>query len=111
MSWVPTSQEFKLSLSAAKVMLVASWNSCGIITASFNQKGRTVTVRYYSEVILKQKKIKENLKMLCPRLAPKNVNLLHNDALSHTALSTVELIETFNWQRLSHPPYSQDLAH
>ena len=44
---------------------------------------QTVTARYYSEVILK--KLKEKLKKLRPRLAQKNVLLLHDTAPSDTA--------------------------
>ena len=46
----------KLSSFASKVLLVAFWNSPGIIRAHFIPKGSTVTARYYSEVILKKKK-------------------------------------------------------
>ena len=49
-------------------------------------------------------------KKLCPRLAQKNVLLLHDNAPSHTASSTIELINSFKWQLLFHPLYSPDLA-
>ena len=52
----PPSMKFKLSPSAGKVMLVAFWDSTGIILAHLVSKGQTVTARYYSEVILKNSK-------------------------------------------------------
>ena len=52
----------------------------------------TATARYYSEAILKRKVLKEKLKKLRPRLAQKNVFLLHDNSPSHTTSSTVELI-------------------
>ena len=89
----PPLKKFKLSSSAGKVLLVAFWNSCGIILAHFMPKGQTVTARYYSEVILKKRKLKK----LHSRLAQKNV-LLHDNALS------------FKWPLLFYTPYSSDLA-
>jgi histone-lysine N-methyltransferase SETMAR len=45
-----------------------------------------------------------------PRLAHKNVLLLHDNAPSHTAAATVEFINSYKRQLLSHPPYSLDIA-
>jgi transposase len=69
--------------------------------------GQTVTAKYYSEVILKN--LREKLKQMRPRLAQKNI-LLHENAPSHTTAATVEVINFYKWQLLSHPPYSPDLA-
>jgi hypothetical protein len=70
-----------------------------MILTHFMPKGQTVTAKYYSEVILKR----EKLKQMRPMLAQKN-------APSHTAAATVEVINSYKWQLLSHPPYSSDLA-
>jgi histone-lysine N-methyltransferase SETMAR len=77
-------------------------------TYSFHAKGQTITAKYYSEVILKH--LREKLKQMRPRLAQKNVLFLHDNAPSHTAAATVEVINSYKWQLLSHPPFSQDLA-
>ena len=45
----PPPKKFKLSPSAGKVMLVAFWDSRGIILIHFMPKGQTVTAKYYSE--------------------------------------------------------------
>ena len=44
------------------------------------------------------------------KLRPRNVLLLHDNALSPTASFTVEHINSFRWQLLSHRQYSPDLA-
>ena len=49
----PPPKKFKLSPSAGKVMLIAFWDSHGIILAYFMSDGQSVTARYYSEEILK----------------------------------------------------------
>ena len=46
--------------------------------------------------------------MLRPRLAQKNVFLLHDNASSHTALFTVEPTKSF--KLLSYTPYSPDIG-
>ena len=55
---------------AGKVMLVAFWDSRGIILAHVMPKGRTMIARHYSVVILKHLKDKTE-KKLRPRLAQK----------------------------------------
>ena len=51
---------FKPHPSADKVLLVAFWESRGIILAHFMPKGQTVAAKYYSEVSLKKKKQRKN---------------------------------------------------
>jgi histone-lysine N-methyltransferase SETMAR len=82
-------KKFKMSPSAGKVMLVAFWDSRGMILTHFMPIGQTVIAKYYSEVILKNHR--EKLKQMRPRLAQKNVLLLHDNAPSHTAAATVEV--------------------
>jgi hypothetical protein len=69
---------------------------------------QTVTAKYYSEVILKT--LREKLKQMLPRLAQKIALLFHDNAPSYTAAATVNVINSYKWQLLSHPPYSPDHA-
>jgi hypothetical protein len=62
----PPPKIFKLSPSAGKVMIVAFWDSRGMILTHFIPKGQTVTTKYYSEVILKH--FREKLKQMRHRL-------------------------------------------
>ena len=53
----PSTKKFKLSPSAARVMLVAFFGfALKIILAHFMTKFQTVAIRYYSEVMLKKQK-------------------------------------------------------
>ncbi len=36
--------------------------------------------------------------------------LLHNNARPHSAAQTQDLITSFKWEQVDHPPYSSDLA-
>ena len=68
-------------------------------------KGRTVTVRYYSEVFKNKQKKKEKKKkrkkkrrteiVAFPASPEKNHILLHDNGPSHNASSTIELINSF----------------
>ena len=82
-----------MSPSAGKVSLVAFWDSRGKILAHFMPKRQTVKARYYFDVVLKEKKnlIENTEKKLRPRLTLQNILLLHDNAPSHTASSTIEL--------------------
>jgi histone-lysine N-methyltransferase SETMAR len=40
----------------------------------------------------------------------RDVVMLHNNARPHTAAATQDLIATFGWKQIDHPPYSPDLA-
>jgi hypothetical protein len=85
-------------------MLVAFWDSRGMIPTHFMPKGQTVTTKYYSEEI--PKNFREKLKQMRPRLAQKNVLLLHENASFHTAAATVEVINSYKWQCSSQPRLS-----
>ena len=39
-----------------------------------------------------------------------NIHLLHDNAWPHTSIRTREIITSFRWTTLPHPPYSSDLA-
>jgi hypothetical protein len=68
----PSPKKCKLSPSADKVMLVAFWDSRGMILTHFMPKGQTVTAKYYSEVILKksQRKAEANASQVSTEKCP-----------------------------------------
>ena len=107
-SWLPTSQEVKAISMLAKVCWLLFRNSRIMIQAHFMQKGRTVTVNYNSEVILK-KEIVEKLKTVACQASPKQFPSVPYCVCSHTTSSTVELINSFV-ELSSNPPYSPDFA-
>ena len=37
-------------------------------------------------------------------------NVLHDNARPHSAAQTQDLITSFRWEQMDHPPYSPDLA-
>ena len=56
------------------------------------------------------KKLKRAVQSKRPQMSDKRVLLLHDNARSHTAHATVNLVERWGWEILEHSPYSPDLA-
>ena len=71
-------------------------------------KGRSVTGRYYRDVILK--KLKKYYEIRRPLTGLVNVRLLHDIAPAHTSSLVTQHLKSERVTVLPHPPYSPDLA-
>ena len=71
-------------------------------------KGRTVTDKFYKNVVLR--KLKNNYKSRRPKTGLKYVRLLHDNASAHKARIVTDILESEKVTVLPHPPYSPDLA-
>jgi [histone H3]-lysine36 N-dimethyltransferase SETMAR len=82
---------------------------CGVIYYELLKPGETVnTERYRQQMINLNQALCEKRPEYDKR--QHKVILLHDNAPSHTAKQTKEMIETFNWEILLHAAYSPDLA-
>ena len=54
--------------------------------------------------------LKARLQRVRPSLPMSKVLLQHDNARPHTSLRTREVISSFGWTTVTHPPYSPDLA-
>lgn len=93
--------------SAGKVMATVFWDSQGIILIDYLQKGKTITGAYYSSLL---DRLKTELQEKRPRLAHKKVLFHHDNAPAHTSAIVVAKLLEIEFQLVSHPPYSPDLA-
>ncbi|CAK9829695.1 Histone-lysine N-methyltransferase SETMAR [Anthophora retusa] len=104
-------------------MLVAFFDSKGLIHYEFVPTGQTVNATFYLELLKSNltitadryvqqlQRVQEKLHEKRPALVNRNnVILLHDDARPHTARVTQEKILELGWSVLPHPPYSPDLA-
>ena len=71
-------------------------------------KGRTVTGKFYKNVVLR--KLKIYYKSRRPKTGLKYVRLLHDNAPAHKARIVTDFFESEKVTDLPHPPYSPDLA-
>ena len=102
----PRSKKFKFQQSTGKVMVTVCSNSLGVILVDFMSKGATISSNVYIHTL---KKLKERIQRVRPALEMSKVLLQHDNARPHTRLKTREVISSFGWTTISHPPYSSDL--
>jgi hypothetical protein len=103
----PTAEKLKISPSNRKIMATIFWNMKGSLLINFLPQGDTISSAAY----------RETLKKLCWAIQNKRrgmvmqgVCLLHDNTHPHTAHTTQELLQSFKWGVLAHPPHSPDLA-
>lgn len=103
----PPVKKFKTVPSAGKVMATVFWDIKGVLLVAFLRHGETVNASGYQGTL---KQLKEAIRKKRPGLQTEGVLLLHDNARPHTAQSTVDLLHSWKWEVLPHPPYSPDLA-
>ena len=103
----PRSKKFKSQQSAGKVIVTVFWDSVDVILVDFMFKGATINSDVYID---KLKKLKARIRRVRPALEMSKVLLQHGNARPHTSLKIREVVSSFGWTTISHPPYSPNLA-
>lgn len=103
----PTAKKFKTVISSRKIMASVFWDRKGILLIEFLPQGETVNALRYCETLKKLRRAIQNKRR---GMLTKGVCLLHDNARPHTAHVTTQLLGSFSWDILDHPPYSPDLA-
>ena len=91
-----------------KVLYVIFFDNKGPIIQIPVPKGKTVTAKYYRDVVLR--KLKKVYKRRRPQTGLKYLRLLHDNAPAHKARIVTEFLKAENVTVLPHPAYSPDLA-
>lgn len=102
----PRPVKFRQKPSAVKLMLIAAYDSSGIVLSHYVPPGETVTASYYSNYL------RVHLRQAIRRKRP-NLQIpliLHDNAAAHRAAFTQETLQDLGWECLPHPPYSPDLS-
>ena len=94
---------FKAIPSARKVMLTVFWDMQGVILQKFQPHGENVNAASYCTTL---QELRQAIRRKQPGLLTNEVILLDDNARPHTAKATQELLRTFCWYSLEHPPYS-----
>lgn len=103
----PRVKKFKLTPSTKKFMCTVFWDWRGILLVDFMDHGATINAAGYCETLRKLRRAIQNKRR---GLLSKGVLLLHDNARPHTAHLTQQLLDSFGWEVVAHPPYSPDLA-
>ena len=96
-------------IHCGKVLLVVFWDHLGPIYHSYLENGQPMTAARYC-VMLKRmhQAMKHKRKWLYDE--PTRVKFYQDNARPHTAKLTSDLLASFKWNIVQHPPYSPDIA-
>lgn len=103
----PKKVKFKRTLSARKIMCTVFWDRQGVLLVDFLPRGDTIKAQTYCETLTRLRRAIQNKRR--SKLS-KGIVLLHDNARPHVAHRTRDLITSYGWEQLDHPPYSPDLA-
>ncbi|UYV67486.1 hypothetical protein LAZ67_5000874 [Cordylochernes scorpioides] len=103
----PKPLKFKQTLSAGKIMATVFWNRKSLLFCDFMRQGTTINFDRYCETLKQLRRAIQNKRR---GMLTKGVRVHHDNAQPHTAHQTTALIEEFEWELVSHPPYSPDVA-
>jgi hypothetical protein len=96
-------EEFKLTESKIKIMLIIFFDMKRIVHKEFALAGQTVNFAQYYNVL---RRLHENVRRLRPELWRQQNWLLHHDnTASHTSFFTREFLTKNNMTVIPHPPY------
>ena len=101
----PAPKKFRVQKSAGKVFASVFCDQDGILLINYLPKGQSINAEYYSSLLVQFKVI---LKEKRRRKVTKGVLFLHDNAPAHRTLATQKKLPYLGFQRLDHPPYSQD---
>jgi histone-lysine N-methyltransferase SETMAR len=90
-----------------KVMHVIFFDRSGILLNHCIPPGQTVNGDVYMEILQKLRRAIHDKR---PELHAKSPILLHDNAGPHRRKDVVDMLESWGWEILPHPPYSPDLS-
>jgi histone-lysine N-methyltransferase SETMAR len=94
-------KKIKTTTARGKVMATVVWDVHGVLLMDFTPHGATINVVHYQGTVTGVKEA---------ALLSHGALLLHHNARPHFAGTTVNLLNTWHWEVLPHPPYNPDLA-
>ena len=103
----PRPKKFRAEKSGKKLLATVFWDIYGVICVDFLPRGVTMDSEMYIQTL---KKLRARIYRVRPGLEMQNVLFHHDNAPSHSSAKTREVIRSYGWTTLPHPPYSPDLA-
>ncbi|GFW83103.1 histone-lysine N-methyltransferase SETMAR [Trichonephila clavipes] len=103
----PVRVKAKRTISTRKVMATVFWVRHGVLLVEFMQQGTTINAAAYFATLTKLRRAIQNKRR---GLLTYGVLLLHDNPRPHSAINTQNLIRSFGWEQIYHPPYSPVLT-
>jgi len=88
-------------------MCTVFWDRQSVLMVEFLPQGTTINSAVYYETL---KKLGRTIQNKRRGMLSATILLLHDNALPHSAAQTQDLITSFRWEQMEHPPYSPDLS-
>lgn len=101
-------QQVRKSQFQLKVLHVVFMDSQGILLDYPVAQGRTLTGELYAEIV--RDKLRPAIRRKRAELLDSGVILLHDNARPHLTHHVTDLLDSWQWEVLQHPPYSPDLS-
>jgi len=88
-------------------MCTVFWDRQDVLLVKFLPQGATINSAVYCETL---KKLRCAIQNKRHGMLSAIILLLHDNAQPHSAAQAQDLITSFKWEQMDHPPYSLDLA-
>jgi len=96
----PKRKKFKHKFSTRKIMCTIFSHRC-VLLVQFLPQGTTINFAVYCETLKKLRCAIQNKRRGMPSAT---FLLLHNNTQPHSAAQTQDLISSFKWEQMDHPP-------
>ena len=90
------------------MLMIFAYDFRGVLTAHRVPTGQTVNKEYYKMYI--RTILRPAICRKCQEMIDRTLLILHDNASPHKANVVKELLESYQWEVLHHPPYSPDLS-
>jgi len=98
---------FKQTISTRKIMCTVFWDRQDVLWVEFLPQGTKLNSAVCCETLKKLRHAFQNKRR---GMLSATILLLHDNARLHSVAQTQDLITSFRWEQMDHPPYSPDLA-
>lgn len=83
------------------------WDARGTISIDYLQKGQTIKSEYYANLL---QRLNDKIAEKRPDLVDEKILFHQDNAPVHTSVIEKAKMQEWEWELVSHPPYSPDLA-
>jgi len=97
----PKRRKFKQTTSTRKIMCTVFWDRQVVLLVEFLPQGRTINCVVYREALMKLRRAIQNKRH---GMLSVTILLLHDNFRPHSAAQTQDLITSFRWEQMDHPP-------
>lgn len=91
-----------------KLMMICAYDSSGVLLMHRVKPGQTVNGDYYRTFL--QRHLRHAIRKKRPDLLQRSPIILHDNAAAHKCNVVTELLTSYKWHVLEHPPYSPDMS-